>query len=930
MISRSRLALDGEWQFFYDKNDSISVKDRYADDADENADDADFYQLWGVVDDNPLYDEREWRPISVPGPWQAQFEDLRLAAGTGWYRRTFQTPEAWRDGSDGSVVLHFGAVDYLARVWLNGTFVGEHEGGYLPFEFEVGELLAAEGENLLVVRVFDPPADGNDGAVQFAEIPHGKQSWYGQLSGIWQPVWMEARPLTHIERVKITPDAKTGDVVVEVAANRPLAARDVVYVTIVDMNGETVAGTSVAEASGGAAELKLHVSDPQLWDVDRPYLYEARVVLEGEGGRDEVSESFGWRTIEAREGRLWLNGRPLYLRGALDQDYYPDLIYTPPSLEYIEAQFRQARAMGLNCLRVHIKVADPRYYEAADRVGLLIWTELPNWKALTETADAHARETIAGMVARDWNHPSIVIWTIINESWGVDLEKNPAHRAWLAEMFEWVKGLDPTRLVVDNSPCFHNVHVQSDIDDFHYYAAMPDGMARWERWVRDFAGRPSWLYGPEPEYQANREKGAPLVVSEFGNWGLPDIGPLVAHYGGGEPWWFATGHNWSGGDVHPQGAAERFEQLHLDKVFGDYAGLARASQWAQFEALKYEIETMRLHPAIQGYVITEFTDLHWECNGLLDMLRRPKVYYQRLAELNADTVIIPRTERLACWGGETIAIRLHVAHAGATAIENVFMCVELPSGMSVVTEPASFTVQAAEVMELAPLRISLPAVNVPESFELHFSVHDLQGNVLARNRLGLSLFPAADAPLPVVACTDAALAEKLKGAGYRVLETASPDVPLVLTTLDEQGLGFVEAGGRVLFLAEGAEALQTAVPGLELQARRGTPWAGDWASSFAWYRRDLWGKQVPGDGRLDFSFAPIVPETVISSTRVEDFADDVLAGLFVGWLRRPVGLVQRMGIGRGTLLVSTLRLGGLVDDDPSAAMLLLEHLRLLT
>lgn len=917
MISRSRLSLDGEWQFFYDEGGY-----GYADGADEDADDADFY----FFGDSGLIQERGgWRPIGVPGPWQAQVEALRLAAGTAWYRRTFRTPADWRSGA---VILHFGAVDYQARVWLNGVFVGEHEGGYLPFEFEVGHLLAAEGENVLVVRVFDPPVDGDGGEVRFAEIPHGKQSWYGQLSGIWQPVWMEARPLAYIERVKITADAKTGDVVVRMVASRPLAERDVVYVTIVDADGE-----EVVQAAGGAAEFKLHVSDPQLWDVDRPYLYEAQVVLESEAGRDEVSESFGWRTIEARAGQLWLNGRPLYLRGALDQDYYPDLIYTPPSLEYIEAQFRQAREMGLNCLRVHIKVADPRYYQAADRVGLLIWTELPNWKELTETAAALARETIAGMVGRDWNHPSIVIWTIINESWGVDLEKNPAHRAWLAEMFEWVKGLDPTRLVVDNSPCFHNVHVQSDIDDFHCYAAMPDGMARWARWVEDFAKRPSWLYGPEAEYQANREKGAPLVVSEFGNWGLPDIGPLVAHYGGREPggeepWWFATGHNWSGGDVHPQGAAERFEQLQLDKVFGDYAGLARASQWAQFEALKYEIETMRLHPAIQGYVITEFTDLHWECNGLLDMLRRPKAYYHRLAELNADTVIISRTERLACWSGERIELTLHVAHAGAAAIEDVVLRVDSADG-SILTESAAFTVAAGEVVELEPLPLTLPAVTMAQSFELCFSVRDAHGWVLARNRLGLSLFPAAERPLPVVACRDGALAEKLRGAGYQVVETAAPDVPLIVTTLDEDGLRFVEAGGRVLFLAEGAEALQTAVPGLELQARRGTPWAGDWASSFAWYRRDLWGGDVPGDGRLDFSFAPIVPETVISSTRIEDFADGVLAGLFVGWLRRPVGLVQRMGIGRGVLLVSTLRIDGLVDVDPLAAVMLLEHLRLM-
>jgi len=193
---------------------------------------------------------------------------------------------------------------------------------------------------------------------------------------------------------------------------------------------------------------------------------------------DEVTETFGFRTIETRNGQILLNGSPFYLRAALDQDYYPELISTPPSQKYIEDEFRKAKEMGLNCLRVHIKVADPRYYAAADKVGLLIWTELPNHITLTDDAKRRAKETLAGMLERDWNHPSICIWTIINESWGVDLT-DPSQRAWLAETYEWLKMLDPTRLVVGNSACSGNFHVATDIADFHNYYAMPDHHHRW-------------------------------------------------------------------------------------------------------------------------------------------------------------------------------------------------------------------------------------------------------------------------------------------------------------------------------------------------------------------------------------------------------------------------------------------------------------------
>ncbi|WP_374687957.1 glycoside hydrolase family 2 protein [Promineifilum sp.] len=906
MIERIEQSLDGKWEFWVDSGATLAPGRLAAEES---------------------------RPILVPGPWQAQADDLRTYSGPAWYRRAVEVPADWLAHA---LILCFGAVDYRAEVWWNGQPAGEHEGGYLPFELDV-TAAARPGRNELVVRVADPPE-------LFREIPHGKQSWYGPLSGIWQPVRLECRPATHIRRVRVTPDAATGRVSLRVETSRPLAEGDRIEARFLSPQGAEVAttdhvgaGLKPAPTVQGAevartaptAELNATVAAPELWDIDSPRLYTVEVTLETEASRDMRAETFGFRTIEAREGRLWLNGRPLYLRGALDQDYYPDLIYTPPSYEYIENEFRQAKAMGLNCLRVHIKVADPRYYEAADRVGLLIWTELPNWAQLTDAAIARGRETIAGMIERDWNHPSIIIWTIINEAWGTELATNPDHRAWLAEMYAWVKGLDPTRLVVDNSPCFDNAHVKSDLDDFHFYAAMPDDTAVWDALVGGMADRAPWLYAPD--CQTAREDGAPLVISEFGNWGLPDIGPLLAHYGR-EPWWFETGWEWSGGDVYPHAAGQRFHDLYLDRVFGDYAGLAHASQWAQFEALRYEIETMRLHPPIAGYVITEFTDVHWECNGLLDMLRRPKAHYDRLREINADTMLIPRVARRAWRAGETADVALHLSHFGPRPLRDAALTWSLagdgvPHAEGTIGGIAAAT---AQVIPLPPLRLELPDATRPTRLSLWLALADETGQEVARNELPLILFPPATPASRVVACAEERLAGALRQAGYTIAADAAAGAPLVVTTFDQSTRRFVERGGQVLFLAQKPDALQTSVPRLALRARRGTPWSGDWASSFAWYRRDLWAGDIPGDGRFDFAFASVLPETVIDGVHPADFREEVLAGLFVGWLRRPAALVRQLPLGKGTLLVSTLRLRDGLGADPVADKLVGELLSLLS
>jgi beta-galactosidase/beta-glucuronidase len=595
-VNRQRIDLDGKWEFYPDPKQSLTPT---------------------------TLRDGEAREIRVPGPWQAQYEDLRDYSGVAWYRRLFdladEGPKVPAAGQDrpSAWYLHFGAVDYFTTVWLNGRQIGEHEGGYLPFDLDVTGSLRRDTPNELVVRVIDP---GNDAdflpEFTFAEIPHGKQSWYGPVGGIWQSVSLEQRSLTHLTRLRVTPDVPDEQIRVDVALNHPTDKPLGLWLNVTDPRGQARRHRFVLGSGRDAEQLTIPVPEPMLWDTTTPHLYELQaVLLDSSDDRaeplDQIGTRFGMRTIATSStGHLLLNGRVLYLRGALDQDYYPDLIYTPFSDAELEDQFAKAKHMGLNCLRTHIKITDPRYYDAADRMGLLIWTELPNWQELTDAAKRRAKDTLFGMVERDWNHPSIIIWTIVNENWGVDLAVNAGHRAWLADMYSELKALDPHRLVVGNSPCFTNFHVVTDIEDFHNYYAMPDHYRKWKEWVQTFASRPPWTFAHvyesieswreyirdpwnpiprQPAPEVRRRGSEPMVVSEFGNWGLPDIGKLKECYGGREPWWFETGIEWGDGVVYPHGIEQRFKAFHLDKVFPALSELAAASQRMQFTALKYQI-----------------------------------------------------------------------------------------------------------------------------------------------------------------------------------------------------------------------------------------------------------------------------------------------------------------------------------------------------
>ena len=880
---RQRLSLDGEWQFRHGSG--------------------------------------EWRTTSVPSVWQAQFADLRLTGGTAIYQRRFGAVPRL-EGHE--AVLHFEAVNYFADVHLNGRHLGGHEGGWLPFEFAVDPQELGE-DNEIEIRVMLPSgASRSDRQPSFAEIPHGKQSWYGPLSGIWQPVWLETRNSIHLRGCRITADLASGQVNAEVNLSKH---EDGVSISaaILDEEGDRLCALRTV-ASGASQLLSFRVHDPLPWSPAAPRLYRLELQLNRDDRLiDTSSDLFGFRTIEARGGRFFLNGEPLYLRGALDQDYYPDTLILPPSLDLLERQMITAKAMGFNCLRCHIKVPDPRYYQLADRLGMLVWSEIPNVAEFSIAAAERLWMIIQGVLERDGNHPSIIAWTIVNEDWGTELDEDPEHRAWLAEAYGRLKSLDPTRLVVDNSPCFPNFHVRTDINDFHYYRAIPEHRDEWDWITEQFASRPAWSFAPDGQ-QTGEE---PLVVSEFGLWGLPFPAQLRDSTGT-EPWWFETGELFGDGVAYPHGIERRFDLMALQRVFGSFENFIGATQQHQFAGLKYQIEKLREHGPIQGYVVTELTDVYWEANGMMDMARNPRLFAKAFAEVNADLVILPRLDRTAFWCGQPMRLSPAIATGGVRLNEGG----TLAWSLGFEGAQGRFDVSAAEpctVSATMPIEVIAPMVERPASAILRMALHDKNGHELAGSSTDIALYPPRAAKaLPSIWTLDEEIAVHMRGLGYGAAATAEAADVVMTREVDTDDVEAIRRGARYLLLADGPgkdgwlrgdHPVQAAVPtlpspvnppfpGIMRRVRRGNVWRGDWITNFGWLARKGHFSDMPGGPMLDLSFDRVAPAHVLwASVRSWEYEAGIMpSGVVVGWVHKPAGFIMQRRFGRGRLVMSSFRL----------------------
>ncbi len=568
---------------------------------------------------NPQFERRDW--VNLNGPWQFGFDDGNVGlregwhAGGGrfdrtivvpfafespksgigdttfhpvvWYRRDVSVPAGWKGRR---VLLRFGAVDYHATVWLNGQKLGEHEGGSAPFAFDVTDQLKG-GAATLVVRAEDPPTD------RF--VPRGKQYWkeksegifYTRTSGIWQTVWLEAVGDSYLTHVRTTPSM---DGAVRFDARLARATDGQVLRAVVSFGGAEVA-RGEARAEGDRASLGLAVADPRLWNVGQGNLYDVRLELvRGGAVVDTVHTYYGYREVSVDAGGLQFNGRRLYLRMVLDQGYWPESLLTPPSDEAIQYDIKTSMAMGFNGARKHQKVEDPRFLYWADKLGYLVSGEMANAYLYDDRYVARFTREWLEVLERDINHPSIVMWIPINESWGTPNLRDRRQQAHLKANYWLTKSIDATRLVIENDGWEHVD--TTDLFGIHDYARTGEMLAKKYAVLANPDARipDNGRAALVPGYEYN---GSPIFLSEFGG---------IAYRAPGSP--------------VPEGAwgysgVEKTPEDALARLRGLYEGIAKV-------------------PRIIGVCYTQLTDVEQEINGLLTYDRKPKFDVDAVKAIN--------------------------------------------------------------------------------------------------------------------------------------------------------------------------------------------------------------------------------------------------------------------------------------------------------
>ncbi|MGN6703393.1 MAG: glycoside hydrolase family 2 protein, partial [Burkholderiaceae bacterium] len=539
--------------------------------------------------------------ILVPYPPESENSGIgdRGFHSVCWYEREF---EIQAEGQ--RVLLHFGAVDYAARVWVNGHLVAEHEGGHTPFQADITNVLDASGRQTVTVWVEDDPHD--------LAKPRGKQDWqlephsiwYPRTTGIWQSVWVERVARTYIQKLRWTPFFEGFEIGCEafVAGDQ----KDDLTVEVRIWHGEKMLADDHYKVIGGEAHRKIALSDPGiddsrnelLWSPERPTLLDAEVTLrQGDTVLDRVRSYTAMRSATVNRDRVMLNGRPYHLRLVLDQGYWPDTLLTAPSDEALKRDVELAKAMGFNGVRKHQKIEDPRYLYWADKLGLLVWEEMPSAYRFTPRAIHRLVREWTEVIDRDYSHPCIIVWVPFNESWGVpNLTSTQAHRNAVEALYHLTRTLDGTRPVIGNDGWEASA---TDLLGIHDYDCDPERLAA--------------RYGPAEKTQElfdrRRHPGRILTLDGYPHRGQPII---LTEFGG-------------------VAYAKKQPDRDTDRVWGYSKADGEQEFLDLYSRLLYVVNNTAM---FSGFCYTQFADTFQEANGLLCADRTPKL---PLEQINAAT-----------------------------------------------------------------------------------------------------------------------------------------------------------------------------------------------------------------------------------------------------------------------------------------------------
>lgn len=571
------LNLNGKWKFTFDDND-VGINDH-----------------WERRDlPNSVY-------INVPFVYQSKLSGINIQENheVCWYQREFSIEKK----REYKYLLHFGAVDYISDVFIDGQFAGHHEGGENQFSFNITSLLISATIHQITVRVCDKNEDET--------IPRGKQTWTGKSegiwytdsSGIWQTVWIEAVPAVSISYVKITPFLDSMSVglltgVSEAALNKTLKIRISFKDKIIVEDSIKIISRNISRTIDLQQQHIFRTSyhnNGWTWTPENPQLFDVKLSISDlEKSYDCIKTYFGLRKISTENGMILLNNKPYYQKLVLDQGYWPDGLLTAPSDEAYIQDIKLAKEMGFNGCRKHQKVEDPRFLYWADKLGYLIWEEISSAPVYSENTVNRIIYDWQETISRDYNHPSIIMWVPLNESWGVDqIHRNRVQQHFSLALYHLLHALDNTRLVESNDGwdntitdvvAIHN-YSHGTKTDSKTYKHFCDTLSCKENLLNSAPGVFS-VFAPGFKYQ-----GQPIVLTEFGGVGFGS------------------------------------------KKKGDWGYTGAKDKKEYIQELARIIKPIRASEGLWGYCYTQLTDVEQEINGLLTADRQPKVPIKQLNKI---------------------------------------------------------------------------------------------------------------------------------------------------------------------------------------------------------------------------------------------------------------------------------------------------------
>ena len=544
---------------------------------------------WEFSFDTDCFD----RKIIVPYVYQTELSGINIQDPHEivWYRRSFVLPEGMKGKK---TILHFGAVDYHCHVWVNDVFIMEHTGGHISFEMDITHALTT-GDNTIVLKACDSPSD--------LEMPRGKQYWkdksegifYNRTTGIWQTVWLEAVEETYLDKVYITPDLDNMQVEFnyEIVGKKAVELRTEIYL------GDELLVINTIETKRNAASYKVLLDQQILknwnfqenlaWTPENPILFDVIFKVYEDGREvDHVTSYFGMRKVSIENGKFLLNNRPYYQKLLLDQGYWEPSLLTAPTDEDFIKDIELAKSMGFNGVRKHQKIEDPRFLYHADKMGFIVWGEIAAAYVYSRKYVKRITHEWIDEILRDYNHPSIVAWTPLNESWGViNIKDKKEQQSHSAAMVHLTKSLDQTRPVISNDGWEHTCTDLVTIHDYEWNKEILKERYRTLENILNYApgGRPLMAHGWKYE-------GQPILVTEFGG---------ISYKKG----------DWEGWGYSNATSDEDFAQRYCDVVY-----------------------PLLESPFVQGFCYTEITDVEQEINGLCTYDRKPKIDVEIIRAIN--------------------------------------------------------------------------------------------------------------------------------------------------------------------------------------------------------------------------------------------------------------------------------------------------------